>query len=124
MSFEERLGLASFSTQFDNKFNNHKEEKSELKKKNNKEKNFTTTKIEKKKKIEKKNLKRAYYKQSLIWHPDRWAAMPLYIIAVQGAFELINEAYNSLLLSTKKNENFIVSKNNKNSEENNVNVYF
>ena len=43
------------------------------------------------------NLKRAYYKKSLLWHPDRWAAMsPQYMPAVQGAFELVSAAYAAL----------------------------
>jgi hypothetical protein len=43
-----------------------------------------------------KQLKRAYYRKSLLWHPDRWSNMPVYAIPVQGAFELISEAYNGL----------------------------
>lgn len=46
-----------------------------------------------------KTLKRAYYRKSLQWHPDRWAGMPIYAMAVQGAFELINEAYHALGLA-------------------------
>jgi hypothetical protein len=43
-----------------------------------------------------KQLKRAYYRKSLLWHPDRWANMPMYSLPVQGAFELISEAYEGL----------------------------
>lgn len=43
-----------------------------------------------------RTLKRAYYRKSLQWHPDRWAGMPMYATAVQGAFELVNEAYTAL----------------------------
>jgi hypothetical protein len=43
-----------------------------------------------------KTLRRAYYRKSLQWHPDRWAAMPMYATAVQGVFELINEANGAL----------------------------
>merc|ERR1711871_1656246 len=43
-----------------------------------------------------KELRRAYYKQSLLWHPDRWASMPLYTTAVSGAFHLITDAYTQL----------------------------
>jgi hypothetical protein len=74
-----------------------------------------------------KEVKRAYYKKSLQWHPDRydclhrvymfidqatlgrryhtfidtmlpcrWAGMSMYAVAVQGAFELVNEAYESI----------------------------
>jgi hypothetical protein len=30
------------------------------------------------------------------WHPDRWDGLGMYALAVQGAFELVNEAYNAL----------------------------
>lgn len=43
-----------------------------------------------------KNIRRAYYRKSLQWHPDRWAGMSSYHIAVQGAFELVHEAYEAL----------------------------
>jgi hypothetical protein len=43
-----------------------------------------------------KDIRRAYYKKSLQWHPDRWAGMAIYTLVVQGAFELINEAYEGL----------------------------
>jgi hypothetical protein len=33
------------------------------------------------------------------WHPDRWAALPLYSTAVQGVFQLISEAYEALSAS-------------------------
>ena len=44
-----------------------------------------------------KELRRAYYRKSLQWHPDRWAAMPIYSTAVNGAFQLINDAYGELM---------------------------
>jgi hypothetical protein len=43
-----------------------------------------------------KEIRRAYYRKSLQWHPDRWAGLGMYALGVQGAFELINEAYNAL----------------------------
>jgi hypothetical protein len=43
-----------------------------------------------------KEIRRAYYRRSLQWHPDRWAGLGMYALAVQGAFELVNEAYNAL----------------------------
>ena len=44
-----------------------------------------------------KDLRRAYYRTSLQWHPDRWASMPaLYLPAVQGVFELVSGAYQQL----------------------------
>jgi hypothetical protein len=52
-----------------------------------------------------KEIRRAYHRKSLQWHPDRWSGLTntlnglsseLYIIAVQGAFELIAEAYKEL----------------------------
>ena len=46
-----------------------------------------------------KEIRRAYYRKSLQWHPDRWAGMGMYALAVQGAFELINEGYNILTTS-------------------------
>eukprot|EP00602_Paraphysomonas_sp_CaronLab_P012937 CAMPEP_0185040098 /NCGR_PEP_ID=MMETSP1103-20130426/37748_1 /TAXON_ID=36769 /ORGANISM="Paraphysomonas bandaiensis, Strain Caron Lab Isolate" /LENGTH=1002 /DNA_ID=CAMNT_0027579259 /DNA_START=104 /DNA_END=3109 /DNA_ORIENTATION=+ len=52
-----------------------------------------------------KDIRRAYHKKSLQWHPDRWAGLTnnatsisgeVYALAVQGAFELIAEAYKGL----------------------------
>jgi hypothetical protein len=58
-----------------------------------------------------KEIRRAYHRKSLQWHPDRWSGLmntlpgtgggkslssELYGIAVQGAFELIAEAYQVL----------------------------
>jgi hypothetical protein len=43
-----------------------------------------------------KTLKRAYYKKSLQWHPDRWVGLSQYSVAVQAAFELVHEAYDHL----------------------------
>jgi hypothetical protein len=51
-----------------------------------------------------KDVRRAYYKKSLQWHPDRWAGMPIYGLVVQGAFELINEAYEGLTAGLSKSE--------------------
>lgn len=31
-----------------------------------------------------KKLRRAYYRKSLQWHPDRWAGMAIYSLVVQG----------------------------------------
>jgi hypothetical protein len=44
-----------------------------------------------------KTIKRAYYKMSLLWHPDRWAAYPAYLPIVQNIFPLISEAYEELV---------------------------
>ena len=42
-------------------------------------------------------VKRAYYQQSLLWHPDRWAALPeAFRDAAQHVFELIVAAYKEL----------------------------
>lgn len=43
-----------------------------------------------------REIRRAYYRKSLIWHPDRWAGFGRYTQVVQGAFELIAEAYMGL----------------------------
>ena len=43
-----------------------------------------------------KLVKKAYYQMSLKWHPDRWASMPIYNLAVQEIFELISESYKIL----------------------------
>jgi hypothetical protein len=69
------------------------------------------------KSITKRDVKRAYYKKSIIWHPDKWmnigvstaaaasaassggreAAMPNpYAATVQTIFELVSEAYREL----------------------------
>ena len=51
-----------------------------------------------------KDVRRAYYRKSLQWHPDRWAGMPIYSLVVQGAFELINEAYEGLMKNYDKSD--------------------
>jgi hypothetical protein len=48
-------------------------------------------------------VKKAYYKKSLEWHPDRWAQFPRYTEHVQTAFELISEAYEGLQQRAKVN---------------------
>lgn len=52
-----------------------------------------------------KTIKRAYYKASLQWHPDRWSGYDQYQYAVQGAFQLITEAYEAIMESINTNEN-------------------
>ena len=48
----------------------------------------------------KKMIKKAYYRQSLLWHPDRWSSYPnLYTVAVQGIFEMINDAYKKIIIN-------------------------
>jgi hypothetical protein len=49
-----------------------------------------------------RELRSAYYRKSLLWHPDRWAGMPIYSEAVQGAFQLITDAYGQLTRLTEE----------------------
>jgi len=49
-----------------------------------------------------RELRSAYYRKSLMWHPDRWAGMPIYSEAVQGAFQLITDAYGQLMRLTEE----------------------
>lgn len=51
-----------------------------------------------------REVRRAYYRQSLVWHPDRWAGLSLYALAVQGAFELVADAYRQLQLQLGEEE--------------------
>jgi hypothetical protein len=52
----------------------------------------------------KKQVKRAYYRQSLLWHPDRWSSYPnVYTIAVQGVFEMISDAYKKVIVNYDTN---------------------
>ena len=62
----------------------------------------------KKKKELLKVIRRAYYRKSLQWHPDRWAGLPEYSLAVQGAFELITEAYGALSTQFKVNKSKVL----------------
>ena len=48
------------------------------------------------KRVWSKEVRRAYYKKSLQWHPDRWVGMGIYNVVVRGVFELISEAYRQL----------------------------
>lgn len=43
-----------------------------------------------------RTLKKAYYAKSLLWHPDRWAGMAIYLDVVREAFESVHEAYEEL----------------------------
>lgn len=45
-----------------------------------------------------KQLKKAYYRQTLLWHPDRWTGPRLrqYQVIASGVFHLIAEAYKEL----------------------------
>lgn len=43
-----------------------------------------------------KLLKRAYYRASLQWHPDRWAGLDQYTHIVQNIFQQVTEAYDAL----------------------------
>lgn len=43
-----------------------------------------------------KELKKAYHRLSLEWHPDRWVAFPAYRAHVQTIFALIGDAYEAL----------------------------
>jgi len=43
-----------------------------------------------------KQIRRAYYRKSLQWHPDRWVGMSIYSMIVQSAFEAVTRAHDSL----------------------------
>ena len=43
-----------------------------------------------------KQIRRAYYRKSLQWHPDRWVGMNTYTPVVQAAFEAITHAHEGL----------------------------
>lgn len=52
-----------------------------------------------------KSLKRAYYRHSLLWHPDRWAGYPLaFQRRAMDCFELISEAHRRLTEALAKQE--------------------
>jgi curved DNA-binding protein CbpA len=80
MSYEERLGLSSTFIA-DKKATNE---------------TIDNSKTRKQKKKDNKEMKRAYYRASLQWHPDRWAGMSIYLLPVTSIFELISEAYTQL----------------------------
>ena len=97
----ERLGLSTnaegliVSDHPDND-NNPRNSKDKQDKKDKKEKSKASGNTRKRERAMQKEIRRAYYRKSLQWHPDRWAGMGMYALPVQAAFELINEAYNSL----------------------------
>jgi len=88
MNPEERLGLFDVSVDGSRVHQQVKKENVT----NSKSKNKSTKRSDRSNKA----LKRAYYRKSLQWHPDRWVGLGMYAYAVQGAFELINEAYQIL----------------------------
>ncbi len=53
-----------------------------------------------------KIIRRAYYRKSLQWHPDRWVGMSLYSATVQTAFEAVTWAHDRLqkMLEIQLNE--------------------
>ena len=101
MSPMERLGLSTnaegliVSDHPDND-KNPRNSKDKQDKKDKKEKSKAAGNTRKRERAMQKEIRRAYYRKSLQWHPDRWAGMGMYALPVQAAFELINEAYNSL----------------------------
>jgi DnaJ domain len=46
-------------------------------------------------------IKRAYYRESLKWHPDRWVKYSMHAERAQAVFELISDAYKSLSSSSR-----------------------
>jgi hypothetical protein len=59
-----------------------------------------------------KLIKRAYYRSSLQWHPDRWAGYdPYYQAAIQAIFPLINDAYEKLMSEFTNTSNPPISQN-------------
>lgn len=40
-----------------------------------------------------REVRRAYYRQSLLWHPDRWVRHSMHTARAQEVFEVISEAY-------------------------------
>ena len=105
---ENEEGIKSFEGYNDNKTQNNS---------NNLNKTQKKMKINKKKyeRLQQKEIKKAYYRKSLQWHPDRWASMPMYIPPVQGAFELISDAYNQL-----NNDNNYEKERNMNEDNDNI----
>ena len=99
-------GIKSFEGYNDNKTHNLKQDKTQKKMKINKKKY---------ERLQQKEIKKAYYRKSLQWHPDRWASMPMYILPVQGAFELISDAYNQL-----NNDNNYEKERNMNEDNDNI----
>ncbi len=97
----ERLGLSTnaegliVSDHPDND-KNPRHNKNKQDKKDQKETSKAAGNTRKRERALQKEIRRAYYRKSLQWHPDRWAGMGMYTLPVQAAFELINEAYNSL----------------------------
>lgn len=51
-----------------------------------------------------KEVRRAYYRQSLMWHPDRWVRHPRHVARAQEIFEVVTEAYYSLARGARKRE--------------------
>ncbi|KAG5186161.1 hypothetical protein JKP88DRAFT_198283 [Tribonema minus] len=47
------------------------------------------------------DVRRAYYRESLRWHPDRWARHPALAERAQAVFELVSEAYAELRAGAK-----------------------
>ena len=41
-------------------------------------------------------IRRAYYRKSLQWHPDRWVGMSIYSLIVKSAFEIVTLAHDNL----------------------------
>ncbi|CAN0063184.1 unnamed protein product [Ectocarpus fasciculatus] len=48
-----------------------------------------------------RELRRAYYRQSLLWHPDRWVRYAIHSARAQDVFELIGDAYEWMVSSSK-----------------------
>ncbi|CAM9187410.1 unnamed protein product [Ectocarpus sp. 6 AP-2014] len=48
-----------------------------------------------------RELRRAYYRQSLLWHPDRWVRYAIHSARAQDVFELVGDAYEWMVSSSK-----------------------
>lgn len=48
-----------------------------------------------------RQVRRAYYRQSLLWHPDRWVRHSIHAARAQEVFEIVSEAYTWIISRTK-----------------------
>lgn len=50
-----------------------------------------------------REVRRAYYRQSLLWHPDRWVRHAMHSSRAQEVFEIVGEAYAWMVAEANRN---------------------
>lgn len=56
-----------------------------------------------------REMRRAYYRLSLLWHPDRWVRHSMHSARAQDVFEIVSEAYSWMFRDTQTDRHTVLS---------------